>query len=347
MFQKFQRTWVYTMSKITARQIAELAQVSPATVSRVMNGRVPVSPQLKDRIMSAAKELGYVIPDKTENDLRLIGILAPKLTYHFYSEIIEGVLDAATSAGYGVVLCPTDSVSLSDFNTPPSFQHISGLVTMCPLQQNSWFSKILPENIPIVQCCEYDEDLPYPFVAIDDYAAAYHATTYLVNLGHRKLSIFNSTCHTLYGKKREQGFRDALADNNIPLREDWVLHLGEIDYNLAQAAAQELFSREDYPDAVFTISDVYAAGIVKSITKLGLHVPDDVSVVGFNDTEIALISEPALTTVHQPRQKMGASACSLLLRLIQTGSCLSQHLWVESDLIVRNSTKSRTNSGQK
>lgn len=335
------------MSKVTARQLAELAQVSPATVSRVINGNVPVSPRLRERIMAAADELGYVIPEKTENSLKLIGVLAPKLTYHFYSEIIEGVLDTATGAGYGVVLCPTDSVNPSEFNAPPSFQGISGLVTMCPLQQNSWFSKVLPRDIPVVQCCEYDETLPYPFVAIDDYTAAYQAATYLIGLGHRRLSIFNSTTHALYGKKREEGFRDALADNNIPLREDWVLHLGEIDYNLAQAAAQQVFSKDDYPDAVFAVSDVYAAGVVKSVTKLGLHVPDDVSVVGFNDTEIALISDPALTTVHQPRYKMGATACNILLRLIKTGSSLSHKFWVESDLIVRSSTKSRTSAGQK
>lgn len=339
------------MSKPTVRQVAALAQVSPASVSRVLNGTAGVSPQLEESVMAAVRQLGYTLPTKPALDSRLIGILAPKLSYHFYSEIIEGVLDTATGAGYSVVLCPTVSTGLSEYSIPPILQggknRLAGFVTMCPLGRDSSLLRAIADGIPIVQCCEYDDALPYPFVAIDDYAAAYHAVTYLINLGHTRLAIFNSTCQTIYGRKREQGFRDALRDNNIPLREEWVLHLGEIDYNLAQAAAADLFSGDEYPDAVFTISDVYAAGAVRSITKAGLRVPDDVSVVGFNDTEIALTSEPALTTVHQPRQKMGATACSVLLRLIRTGSCPSRHFWVESDLIVRSSTKSRVPLGQK
>lgn len=334
------------MPKSTARQIAVLAQVSPATVSRVMNGTAQVSTQLRDRVMSAAAQLGYINPVRPETGSRLIGLLAPKLSNPFYSEIIEGVLDTAANANYSVVLLPAMSSSIQDYDGSP-FLHaeqapLAGLISLSRLQLNSVMLRNLQPDLPIVQCCEYDEELPYPIVAIDNYAAAYHATTYLLGLGYRKLAIFNSTCHTLYGRQREQGFRDALKAQQLPLREDWVLHLGEIDYNLALAAARNLFSQPDHPDAVFTVSDVYAAGITKCLSQIGLRVPEDVSVVGFDDTEIALINTPALTTIHQPRYKLGATACNVLLRLIRAGSCPSQHFMVESDLIVRNSTKSKS-----
>jgi DNA-binding LacI/PurR family transcriptional regulator len=257
-------------------------------------------------------------------------------------EIIEGILNTAAAAGYNVMLCPTVSSNLQEFEDialkQDQLDPVAGLITLCRLRPNSLVLLTLPDDIPIVQCCEYDESLPYPIVAIDNYAAAFHATTYLLGLGYTKLAIFNSSCHTLYGKKREQGFRDALAAKGITPREDWMLHLGAIDYNLALAATRNLFSQSDHPEAIFTVSDVYAAGITKALAQMGIRVPEDVSVVGFDDTEIALINTPSLTTVQQPRHKLGMTACNVLLRLIRTGSCTSPYFMVESDLIVRDST---------
>lgn len=333
------------MAKQTARQIAALAQVSPATVSRVINGTAQVSPQLKKKVLDAAAQLGYENPRTPAGGSHLIGLLTPSMSNPFYSEVIEGILQTATDAGYHVVLCPSTSSNILDYDeTPPlqGFHALAGLISLSRLRQGSALLRALQEGTPIVQCCEYDEDLPYPIVAIDNYSAAYHATTYLLDLGYRDLAIFNSTCHTLYGRLREKGFRDALADRGIPLREEWILHLGEIDYNLSLAAARNLFSRADHPDAVFTVSDIYAAGITRALAQMGLRVPEDVSVVGFDDTDVALINTPTLTTIRQPRYKLGATACNVLLRLIRAGTCTSRLFMVESDLIVRKSTQSKT-----
>lgn len=335
------------MAKQTARQIATLAQVSPATVSRVMNGTARVSPQLKKKVLDAAAQLGYENPDASIGGSRLIGLLSPSMANPFYSEVIDGILQTATDAGYNIVLCPPTSSNIVDYDGMPSLQGrqpLAGLITLSRLRQDSAIIRTLPEGTPIVQCCEYDEDLPYPIVAIDNYSAAFHATTYLLDLGCRNLAIFNSTCHTLYGKLREKGFRDALAAQGVPLREDWILHLGEIDYNLSLAAARNLFSKPDHPDAVFTVSDVYAAGITRSLAQIGLRVPEDVSVVGFDDTDVALINTPTLTTIRQPRYKLGATACNVLLRLIRAGTCSSRYFMVESDLIVRKSTQSKSSA---
>lgn len=337
------------MAKPNVRQIASLAQVSPATVSRVMNGTAQVSDQLRQRVLSAAAQLGYESPAALAGKgSHLIGLLTPSMSNPFYAEVMEGILETAADAGYSVVLCPTTSSNILDYDDhPPPLEQrsLAGMISLSRLRPGSTLLQRLPSDLPIVQCCEYDEDLPYPIVAIDNYAAAYHATTYLLDLGYRSLAIFNSTCHTLYGKLREKGFRDALQDQGVPLREDWVLHLGKIDYNLSLAAAQNLFSKEERPDAVFTVSDVYAAGITRSLAQLGLRVPEDVSVVGFDDTNVALINTPTLTTIRQPRYKLGATACNVLLRLIRSGTCPSRYFMVESDLIVRKSTQQKRPPG--
>lgn len=333
------------MARYTMRQIAKLAGVSPATVSRVLNETVPVSPDLKERVMAAARESGYTVVKNPESKSHLIGLLLPRLSNPFYTEIIQGILDTASAAGFDVVIRPASVSGMNSFNKNPSLFHkdtkMAGLLTLSRLRSDGWLLRSLPEDLPIVQCCEYNEALSYPVVSIDHYSAAYKATRHLLSTGHSNLALFNSSCQTLYGKKREEGFLKALSDCRTPVRQDWILHLGDVDYHLALAAAKELFSKQDHPDAIFAVSDLYAAGIVKGLAELGLQVPGDVSVIGFDDTEISLVNTPTLTTIHQPRHKLGATACSILLQLIQSETTVSQYYWVESDLIIRGSTKSK------
>lgn len=326
----------------TVRQIAELAQVSPATVSRVLNETVPVSSALRERVLQAAQQAGYTIKKKAEHQGRLIALLIPRLSNPFYTEIVQGIIDTASASEYDVIIRPAIT---GDFNTAPRLfnkeNKIAGVLSLCRLQKDGWLLNSLPEDIPIVQCCEYNEALSYPVVSINHYEAAYQATRYLLSSGHTRPALFNSSPDTLYGKKREEGFLAALAEAGIPARQDWILHLGDVDYTLALAAAENLFSQPEHPDCIFAVSDLYAAGAIKSISNLGLNVPRDVSVIGFDDTEIALINEPPLTTIRQPRYKLGATACNILLQYIQNGSTHSQYYWMESDLIIRGSTKSK------
>lgn len=331
------------MEKCTMNEIAIEAEVSPATVSRVLNGTVKVSDELRKKVEETAIRRGYSIKRNKSEKNKNIGMIVPKLSNPFYSEIIEGILDTAAKMGYSVILSPTISAGLNHSTqfSPflESLGNIAGIISFYRLQENSWFLRSLPEHMPVVQCCEYNEKLSYPFVSIDNYSAAYHAVSHLINMGRTKLAFFNSSCQTLYGRKREEGFLDAMAGHGLTVCDSWMLHLDEVDYNLALAAAFSLFSKENYPDGVFAVSDVYASGIIKGARNVGLAVPEDVSVVGFDDTEIALMNEPPLTTIRQPRYKIGCLACNILLQLIRTGSTPSQRFWVESDLIVRGSTR--------
>lgn len=331
--------------KSTIRQIAELAEVSPATVSRVLNNTLPVSPVLKDRVLCAAQQLEYTSNKNKNTKNHLILLLIPRFSNPFYTEIIQGILDTSSLSDFDVIIRQANSASLNNFNTTPILSNeknkIAGILSLCRLEKNGWLLNSLPEGLPVVQCCEYNEDLSFPVVSIDHYKAAYQATSHLINSGHTKLALFNSSLDTLYGRVRENGFIAALTDFGIPVRPDWILHLGDVDYRLALATAKTLFSQNDYPDAIFAVSDVYAIGAIKSIHSLGLKVPDDVSVIGFDDTEIAALSEPALTTVRQPRYQLGSTACNILLQYIQNKSALSQYYWMESDLIIRESTKSK------
>ena len=147
-------------------------------------------------------------------------------------------------------------------------------------------------------------------------------------------------CHTLYGKLREKGFRDALAAQGVPLREDWILHLGEIDYNLSLAAARNLFSKPDHPDAVFTVSDVYAAGITRSLAQIGLRVPEDVSVTGY-DNSLYAQRGTGITTIAHPQEKLGEMAAELILEKINGVPEQESKVerLIQPELIIRGSSR--------
>lgn len=326
-----------SMPKPTIRDVAGKAGVSPATVSRVLNGAVKVSAALRERVLSTAAQVGYA-PQQPDNAPKLIYVIFPNISNPFYNKILDGVLYTTAQAGYHVMLT---SAGAQGALPPPQNGSVAGVISMLRLGEADWPLNTLPPHIPVVQCCEYNEELPFPFVSINNYKAAYNATTHLISMGRRNLAFFNSSCDTLYGKERERGFLQAMADHGLPVNDNWVFHLRDIDYNLAMAAAKSMLANtpaDQRPDAVFTVSDVYALGVIKGARRLGLSVPEDVSVVGFDDIEIALMAEPSLTTIRQPRFKLGSTACNILLQWIHTGSVPSRRFWVEADLIVREST---------
>ncbi len=332
------------MSKCTIRQVAALAGVSPATVSRVLSGSGGVSQELRSKVVSAARESGYI--SRKPNGRRYIGLIVPDLKNPFYNEIIQGVMDTAALSSCGILLW-SSSIG-SESSSPPIFTSdlaVDGVISTQLLHPDSLIFKSMPKDIPLVQCCEYNEELPFPIVSIDNYASAYNAVSHLINLGRRSIAFFGSSSASMYTVLREQGFRDAMADYGLPVNEAWVLHLGDVDYNLAVSAADHLFSQSDCPDAVFAVSDMYAAGVTRSARKLGFAIPDDVSVVGFDDTDVAKINEPPLTTIRQPSYKMGCFACSMLLQLISTGSTPSRKVILESELIVRDSSRAKAPMG--
>lgn len=332
------------MSDITMRDISQKSGVSMATVSRVLNKKKNVSSNAVEKVMEAVNILGYQPSQKKKTGPRetnnLIGVIVPRLRNPFYNDILDGIQDVAVRNGYSVIIAQSRSDFDMDVMPPPFLRHglIDGLITMDHLGHMKALLANVDESLPIVQCCEYDERMPYPYVAIDDYAAAYNAVSYLKSIGRVRLALFNSTCKSLYGSRREAGFRDALSALGLPVYEPWICHLNVIDYNIAFSAACETFRAANAPDAVFAISDVYAAAVARAIRRCGLDVPRDVAVIGFDNTEISLMSDPPLTTVNQPRYDIGSMACTALMRMIHGQPSLTQKMLIDSELIVRGST---------
>lgn len=331
------------MAKVTIKDISAAAGVSIATVSRVLNHKGNVSKDVEQRVMEAAKKLHYPLmgsASRALQDPRLIAVIVPSLSNPFYNDILDGIQDVATRNKYNLIIAQTKS-SQTMVATIPRFLRgnlIDGLISMEYATNMRALLEQASPDLPVVQCCEYDVTLPYPYVAIDDAQAAYNAVSYLTNIKRKKIAFLNFSWRSLYGKKREEGFRRAMEDNDLPIREDWIYHLNSIDFNVAFSAAQKLLSAEDRPDAIFSISDIYAIAVIRAARRLGLRVPEDVAIIGFDNIEISLMSDPPLTTVSQPRYEIGSAACSTLFGMIKKRPPLSRELLLESELIVRSST---------
>lgn len=334
------------MAKVTIHDISREAQVSIATVSRVLNKKGNVSKEVEARVLEAAKKLNYTFTKaapaaESAKRPKLIAVLLPGLSNPFYNDILDGIQDVAAKNKYNLIVMQNKIDSMSYDSELPRFLNsnlVDGLITMMYATHLKTLSTLIDPQVPVVQCCEYDEELPYPYVAIDDYQAAYNAVSYLGGIGRKRIAFLNSTSHSQYGRKREQGYRDAMRDLGLPVNENQVYHLNLVDLNVAFSASLKMLSDKNCPDAIFTVSDIYAIAASRAARRLGLRVPQDVAIVGFDNIDMASMNEPPLTTVNQPRYEIGSTCCATLLGIIKKRPPMANGLLLESELVVRSST---------
>lgn len=302
----------------TIEDVARIAGVSPATVSRVLNGNYKVRANTEERVHKAIETLAYV-PNFAARNLRrnesmAAMIVAPNFTNPFYSHILAGIGDSAQMLGYSVFICNTaevDSVKAMIDNTIKNHR-ADGIILLANAYDADWIEGYSKE-IPIVQCCEYAEGLPLPHIAIDNYQAAYEAVEYLLNLGHRRIAHISSSNSHISTKLRREGYCDALRAAGLEPREEYIVQAGpDYSYHSGYALANKLFSLQERPSAVFCISDILALSVIAAASDRGLSVPGNVSVLGFDDVDYTTMFHPYLSTVTQPCYEMGRKSMQLL-----------------------------------
>jgi len=329
---------------VTIQDVANSAGVSIATVSRVLSGKGPVSPEKRQRVIDAVEKLDYNTDQGSragqKGNTSILLMIVPRISNPFYSEIIHGFQNNAYKHGYEVLLCQSMSSPrrTEEYINLLRNRVVDGAVTLEPLPSPEIFTAV-GRSYPIVQCCEYLDELDFSYVAIDNVQAARKAVQYLHSLGYRKVALLNSGMNFRYARDRQTGYRLALTDQGIAANPEWMVNIADVNYSLALGAAETLLKLPNPPDAVFAVSDVIAAAVIKSAKKAGLRVPQDLGVVGFDNTEISLMSDPSITTVNQPRYELGAYACDLLLEQIRDPKAPPRHLLLNTELIARESTQ--------
>ncbi|SNS56266.1 LacI family DNA-binding transcriptional regulator [Tropicimonas sediminicola] len=302
------------------RDVAIAAGVSTATVSRTLSSPEVVSEKTRETVYRAISETGYRLNVMARNLRRretgAIAVLLPNLGNPFFAKILSGIAEVMSAAGYNVLITDTTPTSPDDHRFPEYFSHnqTDGLIVLDGmLNRELLLNRGTPEvRAPMVFACEWIDEIERPKVTIDNRAASERAVSHLIELGHRRVGHVCGPPDNVLTVTRRQGTREALQAAGLPCRDDWF-YAGDFSLQSGADAARRWCETPDRPTAVHCASDEMAMGFIGELHRRRVRVPEDVSVVGFDDLEITAHFIPPLTTIHQPRVEIGRAAARMLL----------------------------------
>ena len=328
---------------VTISDVAERAGVSIATVSRVINETGYVSPELSGKVYSAMEELDYT-PNIIARSLRkrkteTIGIIVPDNSNPFFAEISREIENFGFQEGYSVLLCNSDN----DVKKEKAYvdvmisKLIDGVIFIASSSEKSNLDSLLNRNIPVVVVDRRIEDTEVNVILNDNELGGYLATWHLIQLGHKKIGCITGPSDVTPSFERVDGYKRALQEANLPFNDDLV-KIGDFSYLSGIKAAGDLLCIKDKPTAIFACNDVMALGAIKKIHDMGLWIPSDVSIVGFDGITLSAAFTPSLTTVSQPTENIARAAVDTLLKKISGDEIINRVIIFKPILIKREST---------
>nr|WP_307629540.1 LacI family DNA-binding transcriptional regulator [Streptomyces turgidiscabies] len=319
---------------MTIAHIAESAGVSVPTVSKVLNGRSGVSSETRARVEELINKYGYRKPPG--NRQKIVELVFRELESMWAVEIIRGVEEVASRNRTGVMVSRFglhDSVATVDDTVGRRPSCVLSVSQLSEAERE----RLAAKNIPYVVFDPVD-DVPdgVPYVGATNFKGGQSATRHLIELGHRRIAMISGPDHA-YCLARVAGYRSALEAAGLPADPEFLVRT-QLTREDGQAAAYALLDRPDRPTAIFTANDMQALGVYQAARRARLRVPDDLSVVGFDDVPVVAWVDPPLTTVHQPLTEMAAAATELALALGRGERVPQLGLEVATRLVVREST---------
>ncbi len=330
--------------RATIRDIASKAGVSIATVSRVMNDRPDVAPVTRERVLEVVREHGFTINRSaralSHGKTGLIAITIPIVHAEYFAFILSGAAEALYEQDMRVVLCPTQHEAEREVRLLERLKGgtVDGAILMLPSEPSSELKALAKKGYPFVVVDDREPlDPQIPAVSAAHSTGARDATQHLLKLGHRRIAAITGPRAWVADAERLNGYHAALAAAGI--HPDPALEI-ESDFQRegGYESAVRLLTMPEPPTAIFAFNDNLAIGVLKAARERGLSVPNDLSVVGFDDSEQAAVVSPALTTVRQPLAEMGRMAVSLLLRQLDQQRLEALRVELATKLIVRSST---------
>ncbi|GAA1659143.1 LacI family DNA-binding transcriptional regulator [Saccharothrix algeriensis] len=327
--------------KVTIAAIARLAGVSVPTVSRVINGRSDVSPQTRERVEELLTRHGYRRrPASMRTSSGLIDLVFNDLDSPWAVEIIRGVEDVAHAAGIGTVVSAIHrrTASAKQWLDNMRSRATEGVIFVISTLEPPLQAELRRLNIPVV--IVDPAGVPpqeAPTIGATNWAGSLRATEHLIGLGHRRIGFIAGPPQLMCSRARLDGYRTALETAGLSFDDDLVFQ-GDFYHESGFTGGSRLLQLPEPPTAIFASSDQMALGVYEAVRRAGLRVPDDVSVVGFDDLPEVRWSSPPLTTIRQPLAEMGMVAARTVLRLAQREKIESPRIELATELVVRDST---------
>lgn len=325
------------------RDVAKYAGVSPSTVSRALSGAAFVEPETKERVLKAVNDLNYK-PNLAARSLkkggsRLIGLIIPDIMNPYYPEVVRHMESCAAKAGYSLILCDAlgDGEKEREYFETLKYLFVDGILYIASTENIDHVKPYVGEIPMIVVNRVFDVDAPC--INIDNVDAAYQAVNCLAVNGHRKIALYISNKARQYNRERLEGALKAFRENGIKNHEKYIVSDVESEED-AYYKTLELMRRKDRPTGIFMFNDFMAYGVYRGITKSGLKIPDDISVVGFDDIPQVKYLDPPLTTLRHSLADTADIIFQRLMEQIKTQTCAPGSLTLfKGRLIERESVR--------
>jgi len=337
-------------SKVTIIDVAAEAGVSFGTVSRVINNDVHVKKETRERVLKTMQKLGFVANRQARSlaggRLNSIGVLVPDLGTAYIGEIMRGIDAELSLTNLDLILYTTHRTASKEANYVANLAQgmVDGLLLVLPRRPVDFIGTLTQRKFPFVLIDHQGTGRDCPAVGAANWQGGYNATEYLIKLGHKRIGFITGWMDLGCATDRLDGYRSALRTYHIPDAPE-LIYEGTFFQLDGYTGASVMLDLLEPPTAIFASNDVMAMGVMDAVRNRGLRVPDDLSVIGFDDIPQASLIHPALTTISQPLEKMGRVATQILLELLQLPDKQAERIELPTQLIVRDSCSSpRTNS---
>jgi LacI family transcriptional regulator len=330
------------MRRATIREVAQQAGVSYQTVSRVINNHPMVAPTTRQIVRAAIAELDYhpnaQAVGLSRNRSDIVGVITQSVTSPFFAQIVDGIAQALQDQGRFMLLgCADNASQLQTIDSLLHSRRIDGMIIIMPVEASLEQAQQLGESpFPLLLVDLQYDDIDANYISIGNRDGAYSAMEYLIKLGHRRIGIISGPQELPVTHIRLEGYRAALRDYGLPYDPALVTQ-GDFANAGGERGAMYYLALDEPPTAIFACNDQMAFGAVRTLRRHDLCVPDDISVIGFDDIPDASYSYPPLTTVRQPLREMGQIAGKYICRLIDRVEPNRLQLTMATELIIRHS----------
>lgn len=336
-------------SRTTITDIAKQLNISPATVSRSLNNHPAISAKTREAVIELARKLNYQPNLLALNLLRkrsnTIGVIVPEITSYFFSSIISGIQDLLSPLGVNMIIGQSNESyeeEKSIVNTFASIRVDGFLISPSSETKNFDHLQMLTDNnIPLVIFDRDCEGLEVDKVFVDEYKGAFQAVEHLINTGCRRIAHIAGSSTLSTSRHRLEAYKDALKLHNIPVKEEYIVESEGFAPEHGIDPTKKLMALPNPPDAIFTINDGVAIGAMYVIKELGIVIPDQISVIGFDDDPHSSYFKPSLSTVWQPTYELGMLSARILMKRVNSNNDISK-IRVEKlfpELIIRGSSR--------
>ncbi|MDP4098769.1 LacI family transcriptional regulator [Paenibacillus sp. P96] len=329
--------------KATIYDIAREAGVSIATVSQVINGKGKISDKRRAEIMEIMERLNYqpsaIAAALTGKQTYTLGLLVPDISNPYFAELARAVEDRSRQLGYSVVICSTDNKDerVERYLNLLQQKKVDGMMIGTGISNSEILAPLLQQSIPVALVARHMPSLAIHTVVTDDRLGGALAAQHLLELGHTRVAVLSEPARVSSSQERLRGFREVLEKAGHTLEAKQIRE-ATAELNAAKAAVLELLGQSDQPTALFCCNDIQAIGALQAAKELNLRVPEELSVIGFDNTILASVTSPPLTTIAQPIEELGRHAVDLLIEELKEERQPARNMVLKPELIVRGST---------